>query len=137
LLFFFLRYLKSNQSKFYGTLNETRFGLKADVNRLFFYAKYLLNLRFQGPAAVIAMKVLGESDEYQCAFLRSPVNDLSHYCQLSFIDVLLSECFLSSDATYSERIHGLKINPKSVRTSENTKQITFLCLSVISNQFWE
>ena len=38
---------------------------------------------FQGPAAVIALKLLetnpGEQDGYMCAFLRAPVNDLSYY----------------------------------------------------------
>jgi hypothetical protein len=34
---------------------------------------------FKGPAAVIALKLLEENNEYVCAFLESPVNDLSHY----------------------------------------------------------
>jgi dipeptidyl aminopeptidase/acylaminoacyl peptidase len=75
------RHLKWNERKFNGTLNDTRFGLKA-----------------RGPAAPIALKLLEDSqkDEYICAFLDSPVNDLSQY-----------------HAVYAERLTGLKKNTQS------------------------
>ncbi|CAF1161992.1 unnamed protein product [Rotaria sp. Silwood1] len=77
------KHLKENEKKFNETLNATRFGLKA-----------------RGPAAVIALKLLEKSnsgkDEYICAFLESPVHDLSHY-----------------HAVYTERINGLEKPSKS------------------------
>ncbi|CAF4607135.1 unnamed protein product, partial [Rotaria sp. Silwood1] len=53
-----------------------------------------------GPVANIALKLLEENNDekelYSCAFLQSPVSDLSHY-----------------HAIFSERINGLKVNVKS------------------------
>lgn len=79
------QHLKWNEKKFNGTLNDTRFGLKA-----------------RGPAAAIALKLLEDpnKDEYICAFLESPVNDLTHY-----------------HAVYTERINGVKRDFKTSRKS--------------------
>ncbi|CAF1150393.1 unnamed protein product [Adineta steineri] len=77
------QHLKWNDKKFSETLNNTRFGLRA-----------------QGPAAIIALKLLEENnknkDEYICAFLQSPVYDLSYYY-----------------ATFSEQINGINMDFKS------------------------
>ncbi|CAM4778334.1 unnamed protein product [Rotaria magnacalcarata] len=77
------QHLKWNEKKFNGIFNHARFGLKA-----------------RGPAAVVALKLLEESikgnEEYVCAFLQSPVNDLSHY-----------------HAIFSERMNGLKVDATS------------------------
>ncbi|CAF0954267.1 unnamed protein product [Adineta steineri] len=79
------QHLKYHEKKFKEILNSTQFGLKA-----------------RGPAAVIALKLLEEPHkdkfEYNCAFLESPVNDLSHY-----------------HAIYTERINGLETHVKSSR----------------------
>jgi hypothetical protein len=72
---------------------------------------------------VIALKLLEENnnDEYICAFLQSPVNDLSHYCKLEFI-IKRNSIFDFLDASFSERINGLKVDVKSV----NNRKIKFL-----------
>ncbi|UJR28644.1 hypothetical protein I4U23_009876 [Adineta vaga] len=81
------QHLKYHDKKFNETLNSTRFGLKA-----------------RGPAAAIALKLLEQpykdKFEYNCAFLDSPVTDLSHYY-----------------AFYTERIRGLRANLQSSRRS--------------------
>ncbi|CAF2409910.1 unnamed protein product [Rotaria sp. Silwood2] len=78
-----VQYFKSNEERFNGRFSNARFGLKA-----------------RGPVAVIALKLLEENNDenelYSCAFLQSPVSDLSHY-----------------HAIFSERINGLKVNVKS------------------------
>ncbi|CAF1639034.1 unnamed protein product [Adineta ricciae] len=79
------QHLKYHEKKFNETLNSTRFGLKA-----------------RGPAAAIALKLLEQpykdNYEYNCAFLDSPVADLSYYY-----------------AFYTERINGLQENIQSSR----------------------
>ncbi|CAF0987125.1 unnamed protein product [Rotaria sp. Silwood1] len=78
-----VKHLKWNEKKFNGIFSNARFGLKA-----------------RGPVANIALKLLEENNDekelYSCAFLQSPVSDLSHY-----------------HAIFSERINGLKVNVKS------------------------
>jgi hypothetical protein len=82
----FSRHLKWNETKFNGTLNETRFGLRARVSRMKTCAELFRDFFFfKGPAAVIALKLLEENNEYLCAFLESPVNDLSHYRKFQLI----------------------------------------------------
>ena len=65
----------------------------------------------QGPAAVIALKLLetnpGEQDGYMCAFLQSPVNDLSHYRKSNSVSLFVGPLsLLDLDAVYTERISG-------------------------------
>ncbi len=83
----FFRHLKWNEKKFNGTLNDTRFGLKARVSFSFKRKDIYHPWKFQGPAAAIALKLLEDpnKDEYSCAFLESPVTDLSHYRKIELI----------------------------------------------------
>ncbi|CAF1087184.1 unnamed protein product [Rotaria sordida] len=98
-------YLKNNyqdwferQYEDYIKLVQHLKGNEKTNNRIFTNAKF--GLKAQGPAAVIALKLLEENNDekelYSCAFLRSPVNNLSHY-----------------HAIFSERISGLNVNVKS------------------------
>ena len=73
---------------------------------------------FQGPAATIALKLLEEKnkDEYICAFLQSPVSNLSHYRKSKVRSLSLSiTTMICLDAVYTERLNGLKENFQSVR----------------------
>ena len=68
---------------------------------------------------MIALKLLEENpkekDEYQCAFLQSPVTDLSHYRRNESISEVPANDFLRClDAAFTERVDGWTENDKSV-----------------------
>lgn len=68
---------------------------------------------------MIALKLLEENpkerDEYQCAFLQSPVTDLSHYRKIESISEKPTNDFLRwLDAVFTERVDGWTDNDKSV-----------------------
>ncbi|UJR20892.1 hypothetical protein I4U23_024001 [Adineta vaga] len=91
------QHLKWHEKKFNETLNNIKFGLRA-----------------RGSAAVIALKLLEgnnkNKDEYICAFLQSPVYDLSHYY-----------------APFSEHIIGLNGGMKSsLQMNNHNKSIAFV-----------
>lgn len=78
---FFFRHLKFNEKKFNETLNDTQFGLKAQVRcrtKKKFFEIFSWSF-LQGPAAIVALKLLEDKTEYRCAFLQSPVTNLSIY----------------------------------------------------------
>lgn len=83
--------------------------------------------------AVVALKLLEEGNrdnpEYSCAFLQSPVNDLSQYRKAPiFYNLLVTNLIIFFlDALFSERINELKHGITSV--SKIIKIVIGVCIS--------
>lgn len=74
----------------------------------------------QGPAAMIALKLLEDSEEFTCAFLQSPVTDLNHYRKHRSWSIEEYLSLSSVDAIFSERVYGFKSDLKFAKDRKET-----------------